>query len=350
MAKVFLRSLSDDWKDTSDKYAYPVRLLRESSELDPFGVHTVVDDPQEADLIIYAESHRNDTAAGLYHEHILNDHIYRKYPDKCSIHLGIDRPIPILPGIYPSIEQRWRNLRVRSGCYLVEKNPYMKHVPLSIVDRVKWLGSFQGNTNGKPIRQQMTGLKSNKIKVADRGHEFIKALRNDDHKTVNHLKHEYIETSIQSKFVLCPRGAGASSIRLFEAMEMGRAPVIISDAWVQPEGPDWSTFSIRVPEHDITHLPDILLRFEPQAFKMGALAREAWLKWYCKKIIFHRVTEDCIEVLKNRLLPQHFRRWLFSYQKLRPMHLIPTLRKIRKHFWSQPQISKKMPTTSPKGR
>jgi hypothetical protein len=337
MAKVFLRSLSDDWHDTPDKHSYPVRLLRESADLDPFGVHTVVDNPQEADLIIYAESHRNDTAAGLYHERVLTDHVYRKYPNRCAIHLGIDRPIPMLPGIYPSIEQRWCNPRTRSGCYLVEKNQYLRHVPLSNVDRVKWLGSFQGNANGKPIRQQLLGLQSNQVKVADRGHEFIKALRSNDYKTVKHLKQEYIEASVQSKFVLCPRGTGASSIRLFEALEMGRAPVIISDAWVQPIGPDWSAFSIRVPEHDIAHIPEILAQFEPQAIKMGALAHEAWLKWYSKKRIFHRVTEDCIEVLKNRLLPQYLRRWLFSYQRLRPVHLIPTLRKIRKQFRARAQ-------------
>ena len=50
--------------------------------------------------------------------------------------------------------------------------------------------------------------------------------------------------------MICPRGWGSSSIRLFEVMEMGRVPVIISDAWVN-EAPKWADFSVRVSEADV---------------------------------------------------------------------------------------------------
>ena len=41
----------------------------------------------------------------------------------------------------------------------------------------------------------------------------------------------------RSRFVLCPRGKGTSSIRLYEALAYGCVPVIISDDWVAPAGP-----------------------------------------------------------------------------------------------------------------
>jgi hypothetical protein len=37
-------------------------------------------------------------------------------------------------------------------------------------------------------------------------------------------KLRYAELLIASKFVLCPRGNGASSIRLFESMQLGICP------------------------------------------------------------------------------------------------------------------------------
>ncbi len=38
-----------------------------------------------------------------------------------------------------------------------------------------------------------------------------------------------------------PRGIGASSVRIFEAMRAGRAPVIISDDWIVPPVGDWGS-------------------------------------------------------------------------------------------------------------
>src|SRR2546423_4170060 len=35
-----------------------------------------------------------------------------------------------------------------------------------------------------------------------------------------------------SKFILCSRGVGTSSVRLFDTMRMGRVPVILSDQWL----------------------------------------------------------------------------------------------------------------------
>jgi hypothetical protein len=70
---------------------------------------------------------------------------------------------------------------------------------------------------------------------------------------------------------------------------MGRVPVILSDDWVAPDGPTWLDFSIIVSESKIHELPEIIERYEAQAFTMGKLAREAWEKWFSPDIIYIRM-------------------------------------------------------------
>jgi len=48
-------------------------------------------------------------------------------------------------------------------------------------------------------------------------------------KELQSYKQNYARLIANSKFVLCPQGVGPSSLRLFETLLMGRAPVIISD-------------------------------------------------------------------------------------------------------------------------
>ena len=86
----------------------------------------------------------------------------------------------------------------------------------------------------------------------------------------------YAESLGRSAFVLCPRGYGPSLIRLFEAMQVGRCPVIISDNWLPPPFVDWSTCSIRVPEASIEDIPAILRKRQGEAGKLGREARRVW--------------------------------------------------------------------------
>ena len=68
----------------------------------------------------------------------------------------------------------------------------------------------------------------------------------------------YVGSIKDSAFVLCPRGGGTSTFRLFETMMLGRVPVILSDQWVPRVGPDWESFSLRVMERDVSKVPRLL--------------------------------------------------------------------------------------------
>ncbi len=101
---------------------------------------------------------------------------------------------------------------------------------------------------------------------------------------------------------------------------MGRAPVILSDDWVEPPGPDWSTFAIRVPEKQVADLPRILEEREEEAVERGELARAAWSEWYAKEVAFHRAVESCLALKEERRIPETLARWPIYFQYLRPFH------------------------------
>ena len=82
----------------------------------------------------------------------------------------------------------------------------------------------------------------------------------------------YVETMRASKFALCPRGASPSSIRMFEAMEMGIAPVVLADTWIPVEGIDWS-FCLFVKESQLGELDAIVRSHEGEWKQRGDAAR-----------------------------------------------------------------------------
>jgi len=139
------------------------------------------------------------------------------------------------------------------------------------------------------------------------------------HQNPDRVRH-YVDVMAKSKFVLCPRGVGTSSWRLFEAMKMGRAPVIISDQWVPPSGPDWSTFSIRVCERDVARIPQILEERAEHAAAMGLAARSQWEQWFSEATCFHSIAGWCGEISASRRVPAALFRLAARAQMLRPCH------------------------------
>ena len=88
----------------------------------------------------------------------------------------------------------------------------------------------------------------------------------------------------RSRFVLCPRGRGTSSIRLYEALAHGRVPVIISDGWVAPDGPDWESFSIRWPERDAEGLVGMLEDRDADWPQLSRAARSAYEEFFAPSV------------------------------------------------------------------
>lgn len=80
----------------------------------------------------------------------------------------------------------------------------------------------------------------------------------------------------KTKFVLCPRGFGVSSFRLFEAMKACRVPVVISDRYVFPTGIDWDSCSLTVKERDTNSIPELIRANMHRWRDMAVNARQVW--------------------------------------------------------------------------
>jgi hypothetical protein len=108
--------------------------------------------------------------------------------------------------------------------------------------------------------------------------------------------------------VLCPRGIGTSTFRLFETMQSGRVPVILSDAWVPSAGIDWNAVSLRVPERDIARLPEICTAALPRWDGMAREARRAWEEWFSPAGMGKLVRTSIEDIRRTRRFGESFYR------------------------------------------
>jgi hypothetical protein len=90
------------------------------------------------------------------------------------------------------------------------------------------------------------------------------------------VKREYFEHLRAAKFILCPRGNGVGSIRLFETMQAARVPVIISDDYVLPPHVDWEGCAVRIRERDLPLLPAMIRAKADDWPRLATNARRAW--------------------------------------------------------------------------
>lgn len=92
------------------------------------------------------------------------------------------------------------------------------------------------------------------------GNEPLESTYQIDHSVV-----DYNRILSDSVFSLCPSGAGPNSLRLWESLAVGSVPVLLGDPVELPRGGtlppiDWESIVLRVPDHQIDQLPEILRR------------------------------------------------------------------------------------------
>lgn len=294
------------------------RELLQRTQQDRFGKHTATEDPNTADLILFVEYDQNDPFLHRARHHELT----RKYREKCFVVSERDYTFPFLPGMYTSVPNRWyRPDRMRSGFYLAMfPNPHVQYEPIPKVNP-EYLFSFRGAFNGLPVREQLADLDASSARIVDTSAEanYIREHAPDaydDPDRKDNLQRRYGNLLQNSTFVLCPRGLAPSTVRIFETLKAGRIPVIIADDWVPPEGPDWNACSVRIPEGEISTLPERLSTVEEQAPAMGEQARTTWEEWFAPEVSFHRIVNWCLDIQEERSLPESLLRLTAWWQLL----------------------------------
>ena len=301
MAKVLMitRAIEDPQSNSFQRGAYD--RLKKSVELG-FSRHQLVEDAKEADIILFPKMHV------MFGNHIRREAVYKVFPDKCFAFGIDDEPVPMVPGVYASLRKDWYlPKRTRAGFFLSSmENPYVDFNPAAVERDL--LYSFVGSTNTWPTRVSLAKLNHPRGFFLDTSKESLPILSTGSDEQRSAFWKRYADIIRRSKFVLCPRGLGTSSIRLFEAMKMGRAPVILADQWVSPSGPQWEEFSIRIPEGDILDVPQILEKREEEAVALGQKARQEWERWFAPEVIFNTVVDWCLEIKATRRLPEFLSR------------------------------------------
>jgi hypothetical protein len=328
MASVVLLSAAPEPGDPYNRGAF--RKLFESAQIDTFKKHVLTNDPSLADAILFAELF----GAGPYFQAVRKHPFVQRFREKCFLFCSNDFIIPFLPGVYASIEKSWLSRRTRSGFYLaVSENEFLNFDRPR--DDLTYLYSFLGTVDTAPVRLNLATLSHGRSFFQDTSGEDREVQTGKlDFAGLQRYWRRYAEVFKQSKFILCPRGLGASSVRLFDAMRMSRVPVVLSDQWVEPEGPCWNKFSLRIREADYAQIPTLLERYESKAVQMGMLARAQWEEWFSEPVCFHRVVEWCLQIKRDRRIPERIARLIPFIQYLRPFHFRHLLR-TKYHAWKQ---------------
>ena len=318
MAKVLLHSVSlDDPKiDRWMQGAY--KLFTESADADTFGLHTLTSDPSDADVIAFVELGGH----GLFAERVRHHRYVKQFRDKCFIFDPGDFALPFLPGLYASLRTKYNDpARTRAGYYLrIDENPYVKLRPAQ--KDYHYIASFVGSIANDPVRSELAKLPTDRFLIEDTSSFSLKMLYGGEEEERHRFWSHYADAIAAAPFALCPRGRGPGSVRLFEVMQMGRVPVIISDEWVYPPRIDWRTCSVAVPEKDVEHIPEILGVYLDRATEMGLKARQEWEKFYSPSVRFHWLVEDCLALRRARRMSEAIAgrlvwRYLLSYKTLR---------------------------------
>jgi Exostosin family len=243
-----------------------------------------------------------------------------------------DRPSGRCSGFYCSLDKRlYDQKRHRTVHYPIPFNEFVED--FSQVDARYNFGFLGGNTTG------LRGRIYDKLKPHEKkDNSFIKIQGIDFWKTFNDgsqrsIKLDYVSFLKNTKFILCPRGYGVGSVRLFESMKAGRVPVIISDRYVLPEGVDWSGCSVRIRERDIDKIPKIL---ESKLDNWPLLARNARASWeaiFSNDHFFKYLTNNLEEMISH--LPRITLGYQFKYAaalgvQLADHHYRPLLGHVRR--------------------
>lgn len=143
------------------------------------------------------------------------------------------------------------NLRENIPIPLIVKNKIFNN-NISNINK-KYLASFLGS-DSHMIRETLTNKYINNNKF------FIKLKHNPNMENNMDDVNLFIEKSIESYFVLCPRGWSPTSYRLYETMQLNCVPVYISDIfWLPYENEiNWNNMCVFIKPDQLNNLENTL--------------------------------------------------------------------------------------------
>ena len=280
--------------------------------LDKIGQHEPCRNAHDSDAILFVENTQFDD---LLFKALSRHPLVRQYPQKVFMYNEMDRPWDVMPGLYCCLPRRHSDSRRHcASSYLYSPNPYVNIDNKPSADP-RWLYSFMGSMS-HACRHRIMRLKHPDSLLKDTSDFNVWNSGDAELKARGEV---YARTIEDSQLVLCPRGIGTSSIRLYETLEAGRVPVIISDHWVPPTQTNWD-FAIQIEERRISSIPGLLNSLAGEAQERGSAARNAWLASYAPDTVFNTVANSVHDLLSQqqgaRSTSVSLHKWLSSGELL----------------------------------
>jgi hypothetical protein len=244
--------------------------------LQQFDNFNLTNDPAQAEIIVLSDGEANS---------IRQMDAYRRFPERCITISDSDVMDFYVPALYASNYttplSRHRALTCSPYTSLfAEQGKRNAWIDLLIDQPMPktLLYSFMGGSTSMLRKRLFRHYKSSDLlDVHVAATDYYKHWSPDAGGKVNKSDQQrlYVETMRASKFALCPRGASPSSIRMFEAMELGIAPVILADTWIPVEGVDWR-FCLFVKEKQLAKLDAVVRAHENEWQQRGVAAQLAF--------------------------------------------------------------------------
>lgn len=279
--------------------------------------------PHTADFVIAFATHEKWKRTSIAKRRPKSDNLFVWDSD--------DFPIGWMPGLYASLPRELHDGRRHTTfCYPLRWNRFVACRP---VTEARFLAGFHGAITS-PLRARMLDHFQGRT---DFDLRITTSLWNQmDAPSSVESKKSYADHLAHCKFVLCPRGNGVGSVRLFETLETGRVPVVISDRYVPPPFPSWTDFVIHVPERQLQSLPRILEKAEPQHARIAANAAAWWREHYADDRILQTMVGH-LQIIKmaspSSILSQRLRYARFLVRQA-PRDGLRVANRILRRFWS----------------
>ena len=271
--------------------------------------HTLVDDPESADAILVTGMDVSRENAALR-----NFPLVHQYPNKVFVYSEHAVPLWLVPGVYTNTARSIFSFRRTRASSYASRHTFLKNSAIEKFDpnrKPDLLFSFLGGSTSF-VRKRLLNQNFNRPDIII---ENTSAYHHWNLKQPNREEQQrhYVEISMRSKFALCPRGVGTGIIRLFEMMEMGIVPVVMSDGWVPPRGPNWDECAIFVRERDVARLPEILEAYEPRREMMEKATRAAWESYFAPDKQFNSIIDAIAELQSERIFDERLIRLFWPF-------------------------------------
>ncbi|HEV7329744.1 MAG TPA: exostosin family protein [Flavisolibacter sp.] len=248
-----------------------------------------VKSPDDADAIIVQEN--TEYKDYRYVEMLLQDPFISRYLEKIFTISTDDSATGVLKGLYASIpKKRFDERYHRVVPYFEYTNEYV--FASEPQTEPSYMAGWYGNIRSSQLRRELF----------DRWSGNANFCLKQTESWYNHNEEEkraYVQLITNSHFSLCPKGWAPPSPRIYESMALGRCPVIISDQFVPPQGPDWSKFALFFPESNLGGLESFLRQHQKSALELGVNAKSVWNQYFAGDLLKKYYANALISLIQS---------------------------------------------------